>query len=95
MKYPDKYVGVVDKIIPVKVWTRDRLKMNIQQMEACQGHNITYTDIIDSVLDIYEASQGVDYRHPVYHKQKSDVATLTSVLQSAVASFFNPPDGDK
>lgn len=89
--YPERYRKLEeDKIVPVKVWTRDRLKINIEQMQRCQGKNITYTELIDNVLDIYETSQGVDNRHPYYHKNRSDVANLTSILHSALTSFLTP-----
>lgn len=34
--YPERYRKLEeDKIVPVKVWTRDRLKINIEQMQRC------------------------------------------------------------
>lgn len=34
--YPERYrIMEEDKIIPLKAWTRDRLKINVKEMKAC------------------------------------------------------------
>jgi hypothetical protein len=88
MKYPDKYLKA-DVIIPVKSWTRDRLRSNIEDMQGVCGHNVTYDFLINNILDIYESANGVDHRHPRYQTYDNDVAEVTKYVRGVFSKILN------
>jgi len=68
--YPQKYRGVIDKAIFLKVWTRERINAHKADMSLAKGERISYTDVIDTLLDHYEKDHGMDYTHPYYHHRR-------------------------